>query len=555
MSSETTTVGKYLIQRLKEIGIDHIFGVPGDFVLGFCKVLEKSEIKFINTCNELNASYAADAYARIKGVGCVTTTYGVGELSALNGVAGSFAESIPVVVITGSPTTTAQKIQPLLHHTLGDYTIPKRMFQLITAETVTISNGSTAPNEIDKVLKSCIHFQKPVYISLPTDLVNEKCSSPVGTITRYIEESDPETLKEALEEAIPFIEASESPIIIADVELKRYHLEKDFSKLLEKTLIPYAVLMMGKSVLSESHPQFIGLYEGRSSREYVRNRVENADCILQLGTLLTDFNTGGFTMANEPRRIISANYNKVQIKNHIYNNVLLKDFINGLESRLKKKDPTKLNIHKAIDGCSHRRTVEFKYQSEKPITSQRFFDAISHFIPENSIVIAETGTAQGSIAETFMPNGVTFISQIFYGSIGYTVGAALGAAIADPSRRVLVFIGDGSFQVTCQDLSTMIRYGVNPIIFLLNNDGYTIERVIIDGTFNDIQPWKYSLLPEIFGGRKGIQVKTEGQLEQALKQVNKDLAFIEICTDRLDCSDALKNSGKFMAKNNCIVDL
>jgi len=284
----------------------------------------------------------------------------------------------------------------------------------------------------------------------------------------------------------------------------------------------------------------------------VRDRVENADCIIKLGTLLTDFNTGGFTMPEVPSKTTSANFNRVQIKSHFYNNVYMKDFMDGLAKQLKKRDPSTLNIHKAIEGCTHRRTIDFKYEKEKKITSQRFFDAVSHFIPENSIVIAETGSAQGSLAETLMPNGVTFISQIFYGSIGYTLGAALGAAIAAPNRRVLLFIGDGSFQVTCPDLSSMIRFGTNPVIFLINNDGYTIERLIVDGTFNDIQPWKYFALPEVFGGKKGFDVKIEGQLEEALKSNSKDLQFIEIHTDRFDCSEGLKMTCKFMAKNNSI---
>jgi indolepyruvate decarboxylase len=310
--------------------------------------------------------------------------------------------------------------------------------------------------------------------------------------------------------------------------------------------------MLGKTLLSEQHPLFIGLLEGDRSRAYVKQRVESADCILQLGTLMSDFNTGGFTTNIDDSKTISGNIGCVKIKHHYYENVHLHDFILGLTEKLSHRDSSTLDIQCAGNGCVHRQSEIYHSDTSKPLTIKRFFDRMSHFIKDNSIVIAETGVSLFSAAEMLMPEGATFIGQTFYGSIGYTVGATLGACMAAKDRQVILFVGDGSFQVTCQDISTMIRNHLNPIIFLLNNDGYTIERVITDHSYNDIQPWHYHKLIDVFGGGLGIDVQTEGELENALDKADKanDLVFIEIHTDRMDCPESLRSAGRSMAKIN-----
>jgi indolepyruvate decarboxylase len=348
------------------------------------------------------------------------------------------------------------------------------------------------------------------------------------------------------------LDEARKPVAIGDVELLRFKLQKEFSGFLDKTGFPYVTMMLGKAVLSEQHPQFIGLFEGDRSRAYVRNRVESADCILQLGGMMTDFNTGGFTTYLDDSKTISANIHSVKIKHHYYENVYLHDFILGLTEKLSHRDPATLEIECASDSCVHRNTQPYRPDGPKPLTIQRFFDRMSHFIENNSIVIAETGVALFSAAEMLMPEGATFIGQTFYGSIGYTVGATLGASMAAQNRHAVLFVGDGSFQVTCQDLSTMIRNHLKPVIFLINNDGYTIERVITDRSYNDIQPWQYHKLVDIFGGGLGLDVRTEGELEDALgKAATADgLVFIEIHTGRLDCAESLRSAGRSMAKTN-----
>jgi indolepyruvate decarboxylase len=552
MISSEITVAEYLLIRLKEIGVDHLFGVPGDFVLGFFNQVLKSDVQYIGTCNELNAAYAADGYARIKGIGAFSSTYGVGELSAINGVAGAFAERVPVVVITGSPATVNFRTRLLLHHTLGDYQIPMKMYEKITIASTQLVLGETAPAEIDRVLSACLSHQQPVYISLPSDVVMMKCKSPDAFPFPTHPRSDQEALGEAINEAVKMLIAAQKPVVIADVELLRFKLQKEFSGFLDKTGLPYVTMMLGKTLLSEQHPQFIGLFEGDRSRDYVKERVESADCIVQLGTLMSDFNTGGFTTNIDDSKTISGNIGCVKIKHHYYENVHLHDFILGLTEKLSHRDSSTLNIQCAGNGCVHRQTELYHPEASKPLTIKRFFDRISHYIKDNSIVIAETGVSLFSAAEMLMPEGATFIGQTFYGSIGYTVGATLGACMAAKDRRVILFVGDGSFQVTCQDISTMIRNHLKPTIFLLNNNGYTIERVITDHSYNDIQPWHYHKLVDVFGGGMGIDVRTEGELENALDKADKtdDLVFIEIHTDRMDCPESLRSAGRSMAKIN-----
>jgi indolepyruvate decarboxylase len=550
MISSEITIAEYLLTRLKEIGVDHLFGVPGDFVLGFLNQVLKSDLKYVGTCNELNAAYAADGYARIRGIGAFTSTYGVGELSAVNGVAGAFAERVPVVVITGSPATINFSTRPLLHHTLGDYQIPLKIYEKITVASTQLVSAETAPAEIDRVLSACLSHKLPVYISLPADVVMMKCKRPNAFLFPTPAPSDPDALGEAIREALGMLDKAGKPVVIADVELIRFKLQKEFAGFLDKTGFPFVTMMLGKSVLSGQHPQFIGLFEGDRSRDYVRNRVESADCILQLGALMTDINTGGFTTNLDDSKTIRANIRSVKIKHHYYENVNLHDFMIGLTEKISRRDPATLDIRRAADSCVHRHTEPYCPDAQKPLTIKRFFDRVSHFVKNDSIIIAETGVSLFSAAEMLMPEGATFIGQAFYGSIGYTVGATLGAGMAAQDRQAVLFVGDGSFQVTCQDLSTMIRYRLKPVIFLINNDGYTIERVICDRPYNDIQPWQYHKLVDVFGGGVGLDVRTEGELEDALEKADATdgLVFIEIHTGRLDCPESLRSAGRSMAK-------
>lgn len=552
MSQKILTVGEYLAKRLQEIGANNIFGVVGDYVLGLMDVLLDNHLKLIATCNELNAGYAADAHARLNGVSAVCVTYNVGGLSLVNAVAGAYAELVPMIVISGAPSTSQQRQNLLIHHSSVDFNLQLEIFTKITVAAVRITSPTQAARQINCAINACLRERRPVYIEIPTDIVNQPC--PVSeTIDLPLESAiDPKALSEAVEEAAELLQQSERPVILAGVELHRYGIANQLSDLLQKTGYPFATTLLGKSIISEMHPQFIGSYAGNWSQEYVLERVENSDCILCLGAFMSDINLGIFTAQLPETKLINANSDKVKIKHHFYQPVPLSAFITGLTSKLEAKNPDLLDIKPAKNSLSSN----FEVKKTQKLTNARFYERINRFIEElesPSIVIAETGDALIATIDLVLYGNTEYIGQALYTSIGYAVPACLGAAIAKPERRPIVLVGDGAFQMTAQEISTIIRHQLNPIFFLINNDGYTIERAIHEGSYNDIQPWKYHQLPQVFGNSWSIDVKTEGELEQALEKAKHNyssLSFIEIHLDRWDCSVGVKRLGKTLRERS-----
>lgn len=537
-------VGQYLVRRLEQLGLGHVFGVPGDYILELFKYLEDSKLDLVCNCNELNAGYAADAYARVRGLGAVCVTYGVGAFSIFNAVVGAQAERIPMVVISGAPKSYERLHHHLLHHTTGDMNLQFSMYERVTAASCVITNAQDAPAKIDRTLEACLRFKRPVYIELPIDIVTMMCPQPgpfkIDTEIR----SNRESLNEAVREAADLLSKSKNPVILAGIESHRLGAQAQLKALIEKSGFGFASTLLGKSVISEDHPQFIGVYGGVASWDSAAKFVGKADMILCLGTIMTDIHLGGSRplLANE--RMILANSDKVRIKNHTYENISLKDFMSALKARLKRRKGRK--ISRLCQSCSRVDHRPFPMPGRK-ITAKRFYKRIENFIGRKSIVIGETGDSIFNVAGMILPKGVMCIDQAFYLSIGYAVPATLGASIADRSRRVMSFIGDGAFQMTAQEISTIVREKLNPVIFLMNNDGYTIERVMVDGAFNDLQMWDYSKLPGVFKGGWGAVVNTEEDLEEALDRIDQrqgEFAIVEIRLDRWDASDGILRYGE-----------
>jgi branched-chain-2-oxoacid decarboxylase len=552
------TVGEYLLLRLRELGVKHLFGVPGDYNLGFLDQIEADAgITWVGTCNELNAAYAADGYARINGLSALVTTFGVGELSAINGVAGSFAEFVPLVAITGAPSTNVQKAGSIVHHTLGsgDFSVFARMYERVTAAQAYLS-VENATAEIDRVLDLCLRRKQPVYISLPADVVSAPVTDPVAPLEPRPYASDPGALAEAIEATVVLLERARRPAILADIGIDRYRLQDALRALLDATGYPYATMTMGKGLIEESHPQFIGIYGGKLGDDYVRARIEEADCILTIGALMTDFNTGGFSARLDPGRMIEVRGAYLKVKRALYDKVAMRDFLPALASRLRRRDAAMLDLRPACE-CLDRGFVEpFVVERAAPITQRRFWHRLARFLREGDIVLAEAGTSLFGAAAMPMPKGATFIGQLLWASIGYTLGALLGTATAAPERRSILIIGDGALQFTVQELSTLLRFGLNPIIFVLDNDGYTVERIIRGPTqaYNDIQHWSYHRLADVLGGdARGLRVTTEGELEDALTAVQprgNQLTLVQVVMDRMDCPDLLRKIGEAAASLN-----
>lgn len=541
------TVGTYLVERLREVGVRHVFGVPGDYVLGLMDRIVDSPLELVGTCNELNAGYAADAYARVNGVGAVCVTYAVGGFSLLNAIAGAYAERVALIAVCGGPNRSDRDARRLLHHTLGDYGVEVAVFQHVTQRSVGLSSPEDAPEEIDDAITACIRHRRPVFIEVPADLVGSPCRAPKPLDLDLAPRTDPEVLSEAVEEAAAMLRAAERPVLLGGVEVHRFGLGGRLERFLDEVHYPMATALMGKSVIRETHPQYIGVYSGALSEEYVRETVEGADCVLSLGAWMSDINLGIYTAHIEPGRLIHASADRVQIKRHYFDKVYLGDFIDRLREALAgSMHPEAGSFRPATRSLDER----FEPRPTEPVTIERFYERVNHFLEDDHIVLADAGDSFLCAGELVMHEGVGFICQAFYCSIGFTVPGALGVGLADRERRAIVFVGDGAFQMTAQELSTVIRQGLAPVIFLMNNRGYTVERVIHDGPYNDIQNWRYHQLTEVFGGGWSCEVRTEGELEAALERAGRErdtLAFIEVHVDPQDCSAALRRLGQALA--------
>lgn len=542
-SQSGPAIGDYLIARLHALGVRHVFGIPGDYVLGFYDALQKSRLQIINTCDEQGAGFAADAYARVRGLGVVCVTYCVGGLKVANTTAEAYAEKSPVVVISGAPGVGEREKNPLLHHKVREFDTQKRVFEQLTVASTVLDDPQTALQEIDRVLQAALRYKRPVYIELPRDRVSV-AGVAHHTPREFHGASDPITLREALAEAVVMLNRARQPVILADVEVHRFGLQKDLLKLVEKSNIPVAATIMGKSVIGESHPSYLGVYEGAMGGEEVRRYVEESDCVLMLGAFMTDINLGIFTARLDPARSISSTSEKLSIRYHNFEGVRFKDFLRGLlKAPLRRRARTKI--------LRPRPAVAFQPSGKRKITIRRLFQRLNTFLRDDTVVISDVGDALFGALDLFIHEHTEFLGTAYYASMGFAIPAAIGVQLADATRRPLVLVGDGAFQMTGMELTTAIRYGLNPIVVLLNNAGYGTERHIQDGPYNDLVPWNYHLLPGVLGAGRGFAVETEEQLDQALRQAENEtenFTLIDVRLDSLDRSPALHRLARNLAK-------
>ncbi|NDC82137.1 alpha-keto acid decarboxylase family protein [bacterium] len=531
-----TTVGQYLLYRLKQLSVRHIFGVPGDFVLGFNKLIELTpDIEFINTCDEQGAGFAADAYARINGFGVICITYCVGGLKVANPVAEAFAEKSPVLVISGGPGVSERRENRLLHHRVRDFYTQKHVFDQLTVAATILDHGERAISEIDRVIQAVVDHNRPGYIELPRDMVNYPIS--------MLEGSDPirptalplgPRFNDMVSTALAMIDRAQTPVILVDAEIHRFRLHDTVRQFAETLNIPMAATVLGKSTISETHPLYIGVYEGGLGHDSVRDVVESSDCQILLGVLRSDMNTGVFTANLDPAKSIDLTYDRLIVGGDCVESIPMGVFLDALiQSGIAPKS-SRFIPHPP----EHRPFVP----EPVPVSVRRVFDAVNSRLTEDMVVISDVGDALFGAMDLVIQSHTEFISPAYYASIGFAVPASVGAALASPARRPIVIVGDGAFQMTGNELSTAIRYGLTPIIIILNNGGYGTERPMLDGPFNDIFNWNYSRLPEIYNSGVGIKIRSEHDLNTAIDlAVNDDTQcyVLEVILDRHDRSDAL----------------
>lgn len=555
------SLGRYLFERLNQLRVQTIFGLPGDFNLSLLdKIYEVDGMRWAGNANELNAAYAADGYSRVKGLACLITTFGVGELSALNGVGGSYAEHVGMLHVVGVPSISSQAKQLLLHHTLGngDFTVFHRMSNNISQTTAFISDINSAPGEIDRCIREAYVHQRPVYVGLPANLVDLTVPASLldTPIDLSLKQNDPDAQAEVIDTVLGLVSQAKNPVILVDACASRHDCRAEVAQLVNATNFPVFVTPMGKSAVNESHPRFGGVYVGTLSEPAVKDAVESADLILSVGALLSDFNTGSFSYSYKTKNIVEFHSDYTKIRQATFPGVQMKEALNHLltqvGSAVSHYTPVSVPQKKVVPSPG----------AKSPISQEWLWSRVSSWFREGDIIITETGTSAFGIVQSHFPDNCIGISQVLWGSIGFTVGATLGAVMAaqeiDPKKRVILFVGDGSLQLTVQEISTMVKWETSPYLFVLNNDGYTIERLIHgeNATYNDIQPWDNLALLPLFKAKdyEAIRVSTVKEVETLFNNAafneNSRIRMVEVMLPRMDAPLNLVKQAEFSSKTN-----
>ncbi|EIW71256.1 hypothetical protein TREMEDRAFT_71102 [Tremella mesenterica DSM 1558] len=603
----------FVTERLKQCGVKSIFGLPGDYNLELLDYIEKDpELEWVGNANELNASYAADGYARVKGtLAVIITTFGVGELSALCGIAGCLAERVPVLHIVGAPSTKLQTSNSLLHHTLN---LPST-FDTFSTMSAPLSTSQALLNHIppstpttwteafDKVLRDVLEQCRPGYVEIPTDAIHRKVSaealkvplpfphsapppestgaslpvlrprantlSSLAIDTKTAPPSDDVTTF-VVDEITKMYAQAKKPIVLVDACCGRFGMAGEVRKLVEATGLRFFSTPMGKGFLDERHPLFGGCYAGANSPDAVRKNVEEADFALYVGAIKSDFNSGSFSVNIDPKIIVElhsfttnvgyASYPTTDIR-HILP-LLVPAFARVAAAKPKDVQSDSL-VQKQAEGIVDELISE---PVGTEIKHAWLWPRVGAWFQDRDIIITETGTSAFGITNVPLPSHSIFVAQILWGAIGWSVGACLGAALAaveEPTpRRVALFVGDGSLQLTLQEVGTMLRRGVHPYIFVLNNDGYEIERQIHGWTaeYNNIQLYDHQLLLPFLAGKKcktpyeSLVVRTPVELDALLKDeafnVPDKLRLIEVYMPRGDAPAGLVKQAKLTAEAN-----
>ena len=531
----TMPLGQFLFEYLYRRGVRHSFGVPGDFALPTFTWLEKSKIRSITMTHEPAAGFAADAYSRINGIGLVCVTYCVGGLNVLNAIAGAYAEKSPVVVVSGAPGRKDREKDPLLHHKVKTFETQRRIYDEVTVASTVLLDEQRAACEIVRCIEACLRQKRPVYIEVPHDIVDREI--PIAGIPPVVpESSDPHTLAAALRETLSLIRAAKKPVILAGVELARYRTARLVVRMAERMNIPVAADLLSKSAVPENHPLYIGVYGGAmSSDEHVRNYVESADLVLMLGTFITDMSMGFYTAKLDRGRTVLATTERVSVQYHRYDSIQFREFLEALATaRIKPKRFKHPNPHALPKPLKN-------IERPQVLTMVDVFRILSLRLDERCCVISDIGDAIFGAVGIRSARQAQFIAPAYYMSMGFAVPASIGVAMAAKRLRPYVLVGDGAFQMTGVEISTIVRLGLNPIIIVLNNDGYGTMRAIREGRFNVITQWNYSKICELVGGGDSTIASTIGEFDAALSRAQKSdrVHVIELKIPRDDVSQQL----------------
>src|SRR5579864_6478261 len=543
------SIGNFLLRRLQEAGIRHLFGVPGDYNLGLMQQLEdRGEPAWIGNCNELNASYATDAYARINGIGAMIVTHGVGTLSAVNGIAGAYSEHVPVILISGSLPLRAIQRGDLMHHTLVDREKGNlcRIFAEITDAQARLT-PENAVVEIDRLILTAWRRKRPVYLELPSDISYLEIEVPERPIQLEMLPSDPENLKRCTEMILEKLKAAKSPAFLVDIDAMRFSVSAQIMELAERFHMQVATLNCAKGAVPENSPLVVGTYAGIASSSATREAMEGSDCLLTVGYRRVETTVGFFT-DKLSASAIHLNSDSVDTADKNYQGVhiaeLLQSIVDSSSGILTKKQPARPSQQLPL------------VPSDGPLTQDAYWKAIQKFLRPGDVIVVEDGASSAGMGRLTLPEACTYITGAFvWCSIGYATPALLGAILASPGRRHILLTGEGSLQMTVQELSTVMRHDLKPFIFVINNSGYTVERAVLgkDAKYNDVANWRYSELPNVFSRDKKAEtyvVQTSNEFQKVLDSPHSGMVFVESIMDKYDAPIDLIVGGHALADSD-----
>ncbi|ECH9898275.1 alpha-keto acid decarboxylase family protein [Salmonella enterica subsp. enterica] len=543
------TVADYLLDRLAGCGIGHLFGVPGDYNLQFLDhVIDHPTLRWVGCANELNAAYAADGYARMSGAGALLTTFGVGELSAINGIAGSYAEYVPVLHIVGAPCSAAQQRGELMHHTLGDGDFRHfyRMSQAISAASA-ILDEQNACFEIDRVLGEMLAARRPGYIMLPADVAKKTAIPPTQALALPVHEAQSGVETAFRYHARQCLMNSRRIALLADFLAGRFGLRPLLQRWMAETPIAHATLLMGKGLFDEQHPNFVGTYSAGASSKEVRQAIEDADRVICVGTRFVDTLTAGFTQQLPAERTLEIQPYASRI-GETWFNLPMAQAVSTLRE---------LCLECAFAPPPTRSAGQPVRIDKGELTQESFWQTLQQYLKPGDIILVDQGTAAFGAAALSLPDGAEVVVQPLWGSIGYSLPAAFGAQTACPDRRVILIIGDGAAQLTIQEMGSMLRDGQAPVILLLNNDGYTVERAIHGAAqrYNDIASWNWTQIPPALNAAQQAEcwrVTQVIQLAEVLERLARPqrLSFIEVMLPKADLPELLRTVTRALEARN-----
>ena len=553
----TYTVGSYLARRLQQIGLKHHFAVAGDFNLVLLdQLLTVTELEQVYCCNELNCGYSAEGYARACGAAAAVVTFSVGGLSAINAIGGAYAENLPVILVSGAPNSNDRASEHLIHHTLAthDWSYQLEIARKLTCAAVAINSETDAPHQIDHAIRSALREKKPAYIEIACNIASVPCAAP-GPVSAILAEepSDPETLRAAIAAAAEFLQGKQKPILLIGSKLRAAGAEKQAIELAEALGCAVVVMAAAKSFFPEEHAQFAGIYWGEVSAPGAREIFDWADSVVCIGTIFNDYSTVGWTAMPSGAGALTADQHRVYLEGHDFGRIHLRDFLAGLARKVPKRPATLVEYQRIRSQPQPQQPAK----PEAKLTRTEIFRQVQALVTADATVIAETGDSWFNGMAMKLPGGARFEIEMQWGSIGWAVPATFGYAVGASSRRIIALIGDGSFQLTAQEVAQMIRRKLPVIIFLINNHGYTIEVEIHDGPYNNIKNWDYAGLIQAFnaedGRGRGLRATNGKELEEAIKVAvaNHDgPTLIECIIDRDDASADLISWGRQVAKAN-----